>query len=119
MGKPQRARRGTRVSADNLVLATDLAAKDFTDEVAGLADLRQGEGTVHIPAVPASADHPGSFQNGKVLREIRLRDPETFLQGGNALFAAAQQIEHLETFGVGEGAANRGLPFENFAFDGP
>ena len=111
---------GTRPGSgrsDHLALATDLAAKDFPDQVAGLPNLRQGQRTIDIPAVAAGAHHSGGFQDGQVLGEIGLGDSQSLLQDGKALFSLAQQIEHLEAFWVGEGTANRRLPFEDLRLD--
>ena len=66
--------------ASELTLLANLAAKHLADEMAGLSDFRQGQGTIDISSVASCRDHPRSFQDRQVLRKVGPRDPEFFLQ---------------------------------------
>jgi hypothetical protein len=83
----------------------------------GRFHLGQSKSAVNVSSVPASTHHARGFQNGQVLRKIRLRNGKRFLEGRDPFLSPAKYVEQLKALGVSESTADRCLPFEHFQIE--
>lgn len=87
----------------------NLRFQDLTNEMAGLADLRQAKEAVHFLALLLRHDDARGTKRGQLDRDIRQGNAEFFLQPGNGIGLLAQQIQYAKTSRIRQSLADAHL----------
>jgi len=96
---------------------SDLRTQDFVDQMAGALCFGHRQKQVQLSALPARRDNTRGLQDGDMLREVRFRNAQFFLNLSGCPIAPAQQVEHTQTGRIREGLTDTSLTLENLGLD--